>query len=911
MFVSSTLDELAAERATTKEAIAQLRLTPVLFESGARPYPPRALYRAYLAQCDVFLGIYWQRYGQVGPGMDVSGLEDEYRLSAEKPRLIYIKKPAPQQEPRLLALLDRIRAEDVASYQHFVTPDELRDLVANDLALLLTEHFAATIETPAPESPAPLPVQRCRLVDREQEISASRTLLLSDEVGLVTLTGPGGVGKTRTAMEVAADVAEQFAHGVAFIPLDTVTDPERLPAVIAKALRIPESGRARDEDLLAYLRPRQVLLLLDNVEQLIAAAAPLATQALGAAPRLKILATGREPLRVRHEHIVSIPPLALPDSGSPPALAALAQIPSVALFVERAREVRPDFALSDENALAVAEICRRLDGLPLALELASARLATLTPQAVLARLRRRLPLLARGPRDLPARQQNLRDTIDWSYDLLTEGEKTLFRRLGVFLGGFTLEAVETVCLTSDPALPSPADLDALDGVSSLVDKSLVYPVQDRAEEPRFAMLDTICEYATEQLAATGEVEDMRRLHAAYFVRVAEEAAVQYARPGLGRWLQRLHSEEDNLRAALFWSTAGDWQPSGGNAPSVETGTVLDASRERSHLGLRLAGALASYWVYRGQLQEERAWLETLLARCASNGPSVARGRGQFGAGLLAWAQGDLTAAGRWAEAALATAQATGEVTELTFAQVLLGMVHMGQGDTDVARPLLETARAALHEAGDFGNEANVLYFLARAFLMGGDAAAAQRYAEDSLPLYQLSENTPGRAMALSALGAAALAQGDTATAITRFAEAMPLMRAAVGPYFLAEFLAEAGMAWIAHGDLEQAQQLLTESLRSSRDMGRPTGTALMGLSEVAAARGQSRRAARLLGASEAVPAAGGPQLPPYLHALVDRAVAAARDALGAEAFEAARAEGAALSQEQAITEALEDTPRSG
>jgi tetratricopeptide (TPR) repeat protein len=235
------------------------------------------------------------------------------------------------------------------------------------------------------------------------------------------------------------------------------------------------------------------------------------------------------------------------------------------------------------------------------------------------------------------------------------------------------------------------------------------------------------------------------------------------------------------------------------------------------------------------------------------------------------------------------------------------MIRIGQGDADAARPLLETARAALHAAGDFRIEANVLYFLARAALMGGDGAEAQRDAEASLPLYQQAENTPGRALALSALGAAALAQGDTATAVTRFEEAMPLMRATVGPYFLAEV----GMAWMEQGDLEQAQHLLAESLRSSRDMGRPAGIALMGLSAVAAARGQPRRAARLLGASEAVRPAGGPQLPPYLHALVDRAVAAARDALGAEAFESAPAEGAVLSQGQAIAEALEGAPSGG
>jgi predicted ATPase len=247
--------------------------------------------------------------------------------------------------------------------------------------------------------------------------------------------------------------------------------------------------------------------------------------------------------------------------------------------------------------------------------------------------------LDRGPRDLPARQQTLRNTIAWSYDLLVQHEKALFCRLGVFVGGFTLDAAEAVCLPLDPAASSPPDLDALDGVASLVDQSLVYPVEDDTEDPRFAMLETIREYATEQLAASGEVEELHRRHAAYFVSVVEAAAVQFARPGLGRWLQRLRSEEANLRAALVWSTATNRQPSGVAAASAETRADPDTSRERTQLGLRLAGALASYWVYRGQLQDGRAWLETLLARGASDGPSVVLGRGEFGAGLLAWAQG--------------------------------------------------------------------------------------------------------------------------------------------------------------------------------------------------------------------------------------------------------------------------------
>src|SRR6266487_3735626 len=314
VFVSSTLDELAPERAAAREAITQLRLTPVLFELGARPYPPRELYRAYLAQSDIFIGLYWQRYGWVAPGMQVSGLEDEYQLSSGKPKLIYIKTPAPEREQDLHTLLDRIRTEDTASYQKFATAEELRDRIANDLALLLTERFARMPETPAESRLAPLPVPRSRLIDREQELAQAVALLQREDVGLVTLTGPGGVGKTRLALQVAAELAPQFAVGAVFISLAALTNPELLVPTVARALGLSEADHeaALSERLLEYLQPREVLLVLDNTEQLLAMTAPLAAQALELAPRLKLLVTSREPLRVRDEQLVPVQPLALP-----------------------------------------------------------------------------------------------------------------------------------------------------------------------------------------------------------------------------------------------------------------------------------------------------------------------------------------------------------------------------------------------------------------------------------------------------------------------------------------------------------------------------------------------------------------------------------------------------------------------
>jgi predicted ATPase len=889
VFVSSTLDELASERAAAREAITQLRLTPILFESGARPYPPREIYRAYLAQSDIFIGLYWQRYGWVAPSMQVSGLEDEYQLSGEKPKLIYVKTPAPEREPRLQALLGRIRAEGAVSYQKFATPEELRDRLANDLAQLLTERFTSPPEAAVPARLAPLPVPRSALIDRQQEVALVQGLLQREDVGLVTLTGPGGVGKTRLAIQVAADLASQFADGAAFIALASLKDPQLMELTVARALGVSEAnGQAIDERLLEYLRPKELLLLLDNFEHLLAAA-PLASQMLDAAPRLKLLVTSREPLRVRDERVVPVLPLALPDAEHLPDLARLSQVPAVALFVERVREVQPDFALTAENAQAIVEICRRLDGLPLALELAAARSNVLPPQALLARLEHRLPLLTHGARDVPERQQTLRNTIAWSYDLLEENDKGLFRRLAVFIGGFTLEAVEDVCVFNAVSNVSSSEDDegeVLEQLGQLLDKSLVQAQQGTGEEPRFSMLETIGEYATEQLVASGEAAAVQERHTDYFLRLAEEAGPHMFRPERDVWMERLDREEANLRAALAWCKA--------DSNAVQT-------------GLRLVGALAFYWVLRGYLREGRTWVEAMLARTDGTDRSAARGGALLGAGWLACVEGDFEAASPSAEECLSIARERGDKRAIANAELLLGIVRIGQRNGAAARPLLEESRPLFKELGDVWGEASTLYLLGMAAYFSGDHQAARTYYEESLQFFRQIGDVFGVTLLVSALEVVLLPQGDEETARSLDEQSLPLLRASRDRGRLGLTLISIGDMWLHQsGGEEQAKMLYKQGLNLWQDLqgvddGLGIVRCLAGIAEVAAAQGQAGRAGRLFGAVDRLlPAASD------YREDVNRRIAAARAHLDAATFEAGWSAGQAMTQEQAISFALQD-----
>lgn len=826
VFVSSTLGELAAERQAVTTAITQLRLTPVLFELGARPYAPRDLYRAYLKQSDVFVGIYADSYGWIAPGMEVSGLEDEYRLSADKPRLIYIKDTA-RREPRLASFLEAIEAEGVVSHRHFKDAEELASLVADDLALLMTERF---VSPPAAPPAAPLPAPRWPLVDRTEELRLVTGLLRQAEAGLVTLTGPGGVGKTSLALAAARAVAGEFADGAAFVSLETLTDISLIRGTVAQQLRVPAlPGQGLDESLLAFFGSHQLLLLVDNVERLVAAA-PLAEQILERAPGLKVLATSREPLRIRGEKVVAVTPLALPQATARADPETLAGVPAVAFFVTCARDARPDFQLTNANAAAVAEICRRLDGLPLALQLAAVRLTVLSPEGLLARLQRRLPVLTRGPRDLPERQQTMRAAIAWSYDMLGPAEQRLFRQLGVFVSGFTLEAVEALLNGG------PDDLDPLEAISTLVGQSVVVVEPLEETTPRYRMLETIREFALERLEASGEAAPTRRRHAEFFRDLADRAEPMLLGTAEQRtWTAQLEHAQDNVRAAMAWSVSAEGEFA---------------------VGVALAGALGWFWLMSGRLQEAQSWYTELLARRGEADGSLAWAKVLHGSALQLWGLGDLVQAATAEQPAVAMFRSAGDRRWLSYGLALLARVRTGQGMLAEAQALLEEARAVWSQVQvtygqPFG--AYLRYYLGNAALVRGDLDAAGEHLEASLRDLEAAEDDLARGVVLGCLGTLAAHRGQHAEARARFAEGLPLLRQGGDLWDLALLLLNYGLEEV-HAASQLAGELLTEALRTWQQLRSRPGMALAlaGLGEVAVGHGGPHRAGQLLGAARAL-----------------------------------------------------------
>jgi predicted ATPase len=865
VFVSSTLQDLAAERQAVRDAVTRLRLVPVMFELGARPHPARQVYRAYLAQSQVFVGIYWQSYGWVASGEDVSGLEDEYLLSAGLPRLIYVKSPAPGREPRLAQMLARIRDEGGVSYQHFPDAGELQSLVENDLAVLLSERFELTgpHEDAAARVPlaGTLPVPATPLVGREADAAAVEGLVGREGVRLVTLTGPGGVGKSRLAVEVADRLRASFADGARFIDLASVRAAELVAAVIAAGLGLSTSGARLTGDVKSYLRGRRLLLVLDNFEQ-VTEAAPLVADLLGAAPAVVALVTSRMVLRIRGEHEFAVPTLPVPQSTAGGDTAGLLQYASVGLFVERARAAAPGFELTSENAEAVAEICRRLDGLPLAIELAAARVKLLPPQALLSRLGHRLSLLTGGARDLPERQRTLRSTLDWSFGLLSAGEQTLFARLGVFAGTFSLSAVETVGGGADDVPPADPDGggQVIDTLGSLVDNSLVR-METRGGEPRFRLLETIREYALERLREGADWLQAHDRHAGYFLALAEPTAAELQDRGQLGWLGRLETEHDNLWAALSWLVDQD----------------------------QLEPAVALFWVtwrfwWLHGHPAELVGLGQKIVAGSERLPPFQRAMALTGTGFMFMANGDQARAQTLFEQSLPLYRQVREKLGVTLKATILGV--------------LGRLSALRHD------------FAGASELLAQSQAVLKEVADDELSGYERLQHLLTIALVSNFLGQIRLSQNDHDHATQLFTEGLTAARRAPDRISILISLYDLALSSQARGDLDGAAGFLKEGLSLAAEAGDDTSAAyyLEELAAVARQQDNPRRAVRLLTAARALLESRGSG---WLHAYVPRApnddnvLATLRSAMGDAAFDEAWAWGQSAGDRRAVEFALE------
>ena len=773
IFVSSTLKELEPERRSVRAAIERLRLAPVMFELGARPHPPRQLYRAYLQQSDVFVGVYWQEYGWIAPGEEISGLEDEYRLAPrEMPKLIYVKQPA-EREQRLAELMARVRSDDTTSYTPFSTAEELAELVTADLATLLAERFDASraasvpsVEaTPAGRIPAPF----SNAIGRERDLATLLAWLGDDAHRLVTLVGPGGIGKSRLAIEVARNAGQRYDR-VTFVSLAQVRDPDEVLGTIARELGVRDTSGAPLSEQLGIARAgRRDLIVLDNFEQIVDAA-PDIVSLLSDLPGATFLVTSRIRLRVRSEQVFDVEPLGLPPDPSQASTQAILEAPAVQLFRDRARSAESRFEVTDDNAEDVARICRALEGVPLAIELAAARIRALTPAAMLRRLDRVLPLLVTAARDVPERHRTIRATVEWSIDLLSADARALFDRLGVFSGDFSLEAVEAV------TAGEPWAADVLGTLLELVDGSLLRQ-HDQHALPLFSMLVPVREIAAARFGLDPNAAAVRREHAEYYVRLAAETELLLRGATQSAALDRLEAERDDLRAGcrhliavgevdvvadvvwrlfLYW-----WIRS--LLPEVKAWmeAVLDSGQQLSTRARAIALAFSSWvalWQPDSQIDTERMEESVALFRAIGDEFSVALALSIASLSYTSATPPDLELAEERQRSALALGAARHDTTFHSLFESVLGRILHLRGDPAGAVECYKRAREIAARAGDEFAERIALNQIGWSRIAAGEPQPElfTRALELSLRL----RNEDGDAYALEGLAGSAAVVGD-------------------------------------------------------------------------------------------------------------------------------------------------------
>lgn len=847
VFVSSTMGELAAERRAVVRAISALRLTPVLFELGARPHPPQDLYRAYLAQSDVFVGMYWQRYGWIGPGMAISGLEEEFNLSEGMPRLLYVKASAADREPRLAGLLDRIRQEATTSYRTYEKPAELSRLVRDDLATLLSERFAgsrgpattaARASSPIPRRLRPLPVGTTSLVGREAEVRDVAGLVERAEVRLVTLTGPGGVGKTRLAVAVGERLRNRYGDNMAFVPLAAVGDPELVLDAIARSVGADLGGAEAPLEVLAeWFGEDQILLIVDNFEQVVRAVTHIG-EMLSRCPGVVILATSRAALGLAAEHEYPVPPLSVSGDPGGSRLAELELSPAAALFVDRAQAVRPSFTLSTDDAAAVAEICRRLEGLPLAIELAAARIRLLSPSALLGRLTASLDALGTGAVDLPERHRTLRATVEWSVGLLEDDERSLLETVAVFVDGWSIDATAQLTgLSEDRTLE----------LSEALARHSLIQLDTAGRGPRCSMLETVRTFVAERLAARPDVIELQRKHAEYFRALVDEAD----RPlrgamGQGEWLESLQAEARNIGAAVKWHLAHD----PGRLP-------------------HMFRALWPFWHLRDRQGEARPWVEELEPLAAS---------------LDAHARAEL----RWTD--LVTACEVGDDSA-----ALAARRRLTPQLEEVSDPLL----GALCQLG-----------LAWSSPILGDFEGALREVTLSLKHLRGRDEPFWTALAEYTAAALQMAADCPDGAEAHLREMRNLAAHFDFDWLDAGYRMQMGALAMAQGRLDEARELLDQALDLGLEIRttRYVTVSLAAFAQLALAEGASEQAALLAGAADGLRRRAGMSTWPVHRRGEAELVGRIRQALGADRFASMFAAGAKLSQREAVA-AVKGLPR--
>jgi len=842
----------------------------------------------------------------------------------------------------------------------------LRDLGAHRLKdMQQAEHLYQIVVPDLPSAfpslktleskPNNLPAQITPLIGREHQLESIRQLLLKAEVRLATLTGPGGIGKTSLSLQVAISLLDEFAHGVFFVGLAAISDPELVLPTIAQILGIRENrSKPLRESVIDYLRDKRLLLVLDNFEQVVSAA-PVVADLLAACAPLKILATSRIVLRLKGEREYPVEPLLTPDPQETISKEALSQYAAVELFIQRALAVKPDFEVSNENAPAVAEICFRLEGLPLAIELAAARLKLFSPQALLARLGSRLELLRGGPRDMPARHQTLRQAIAWSYDLLSPVEQAFFRRLAVFVGGCSLEAVQAVCNVTDEHA-----LEALDGLTALLDQSLIRQQQTPEGEPRFLMFETIREFALERLQASEDRQATRRRHADFFLTLAEKAEPELTRAKQGFWLNLLEREHDNLRAVFSWAE--------------ETG--------HTDYGLRLGAAIWRFWIVRGHMQEGRERLATLLALPGAAEPTRERARVLNAVGTILHESGDYSTARQRLGESLEISRALGDKKGMATVINNLGWIAAQLGEMSSAKELSQESLALHTELSDKRGVAVAFNNLAAVAFIQADIPRARALQEKSLDLRREIGDERGVAFGTGMLGWLEVVQGnyEKAAALIEAArkkihEVGDNMMTGFTVWILAQMALDQGdvaraaklmeegvapikerdpqMLWLLalvkqrEGDLQQAQELLEESLAKFRDWGYKVGIAnalyhlgrlarechddaraiacfqecmilnrdlgskldiakaLIEFGSLALAQGDPERGAPLFAAAEALHQTIGAPIAPFEKIRFDSEVARVRTLLAEETFATIWNAGKNMTIEEAVSYALE------